>query len=81
MINGDVSITKRWKIATNINVDVKPREVTNTRFMLTRDLHCWALAFNWIPIGGNKSFFFSIRSTSKLFSDAKLELRKPPTFL
>lgn len=81
MINGDVSITKRWKIATNINIDIKTREVTNTRFMLTRDLHCWALAFNWIPLGGNKSFFFSIRSTSKLFTDAKLELRKPPTFL
>ncbi len=81
MLNGDVSFTKRWKLVTAINIDLKTKEITNTRFALTRDLHCWALAFNWTPIGGNKSFLFSIRSTSKLFTDAKLELRKPPSFL
>ena len=81
MLNGDVSFTKRWKLVTAINFDLKSKDITNARFGLTRDMHCWALAFNWTPIGGNKSFLFSIRSTSKLFTDAKLELRKPPAFL
>ena len=81
MLNGDLSFTKRWKLVTAMNLDLKTTEVTNARFALTRDLHCWALAFNWTPIGGNKSFLFSIRSTSKLFTDAKLELPKPPAFL
>jgi hypothetical protein len=81
MLNGDVSFTKRWKLVTAINFDLKTKDITNARFALTRDMHCWALAFNWTPIGGNKSFLFSVRSTSKLFTDAKLELRKPPAFL
>ena len=81
MVNGDVSFTKRWKLAGQINIDLKEYDVTNARFTLTRDMHCWALAFHWIPIGGNQSFLFSIRSTSRLFQDAKIDIKKPPAFL
>lgn len=81
MMQGDVSITKRWKIATTVNFDLKLATVTNARVSLTRDMHCWALAFHWVPIGTNQSFLFSLRSTSSLFKDAKIELKKPPAFL
>lgn len=81
MLTGDVSFTKRWKLATTTNLDLATGEVTNSRFTLTRDMHCWALAFHWTPIGQNKSFLFSLRSTSMLFSDAKIDIRKPPSFL
>lgn len=78
--NGDLSFTKRWKIIGSVNFDVKTAKVTYTTLTLTRDMHCWNLSFNWIPIGGNKSFLFSLRSTSNMFKDAKLDLRKPPLF-
>lgn len=81
MVTGDVSFTKRWKIATTTNLDLATGQITNSRFTLTRDMHCWALAFHWTPIGGNQSFLFSIRSTSMLFQDAKIDIRKPPSFL
>lgn len=81
MANGDLSFTKRWKVATTTNLDLATGQITNSRFTLTRDMHCWALAFHWTPIGGNKSFLFSIRSTSMLFQDAKIDIRKPPSFL
>ena len=78
--NGDVSFTKRWKIIGSVNYDVETVKVTYTTLTLSRDMHCWALSFNWIPIGGNKSFLFSLRSTSNMFKDAKLDLRRPPVF-
>ncbi len=81
VLNGDVSFTKRWKLSSNINMDLGKIQVTNARFNLSRNMHCWALSFNWTPIGGNKSFLFSIRNTSSMFQDAKLDLRKPPVFL
>jgi len=81
MINGDVSFTKRWKLASITNLNLEDFKVTNSRIILTRDMHCWALNFQWTPIGGNKSFLFSIRSTSSLFQDAKIDIRKPPAFL
>jgi hypothetical protein len=81
MVNGDVSFTKRWKLGTRTNLDLKEFNITNSLLTLTRDMHCWALSFNWTPIGTNKSFMFTMRSTSSLFQDAKIELRKPPAFL
>lgn len=81
MINGDVSFTKRWKLGTRSNIDLQEFKITNSLLTLTRDMHCWALAFRWTPIGTNKSFMFTMRSTSNLFQDAKIELKKPPTFL
>ncbi len=81
VLDGDLSFTKRWKVVGNISFDLKEKRATNARFALTRDMHCWALSFNWVPIGGNKSFLFSIRSTSQLFKDAKIDIRKPPIFL
>ncbi len=81
MLNGDVSFTKRWKLSTTTNLDLTEFDITNSRFTLTRDMHCWALSFFWTPVGLNKSFVFSIRNTSALFQDAKIDIRKPPAFL
>ena len=81
MVNGDVSFTKRWKLGTRSNIDLKEFNITNSLLTLTRDMHCWALSFRWTPIGTNKSFMFTLQSTSSLFQDKKIELKKPPTFL
>jgi hypothetical protein len=81
VINGDISFTKRWKLAGTMNLDLKDIKITNTRFTLSRNMHCWALSLFWTPIGGNKSFLLSIRNTSSLFQDAKVDIRKPPVFL
>lgn len=81
VLNADVSFTKRWKLGLMSNFDLNELLITNTRVMLTRNMHCWAMTFNWTPIGGNKSFLISIRNTSSIFSDAKFDIRKPPLFL
>ncbi len=80
-IDTDVSITKRWKLGAVVNIDLKTKKVTNGYFTLNRDMHCWALSFRWTPIGFNKSFLLTIRNTSSIFKDAKLDFRKPPAFL
>ena len=81
VMNGDVSFTKRWNISGNLNLNVKSLTLTNAYISLNRNLHCWALSFYYVPIGGNKSFLLSIRNTSSIFKDAKIEFRKPPGFL
>lgn len=81
VLNGDISFTKRWKLASTLNFDMINPQITNARFTLSRNMHCWALSFYWTPIGGNKSFLLSIRNTSSMFQDAKIDIRKPPVFL
>src|SRR5690606_543759 len=56
MVNGDISITKRWKISATGYYDFTSRAISNLRIDLTRDMHCWQMSVNWIPIGVNKSF-------------------------
>lgn len=80
-LNGDISFTKRWKLVANISMDLQTKKLINTRFSLKRNMHCWALSFDWIPIGGNKSFLLSIRNTSSLFQSVPLNFRRLPTFL
>ena len=81
VVSGDLSLTKRWNISGNLNFNVQDFRLTNAYFSLNRNLHCWALSFYYVPVGGNKSFLFSIRNTSSIFKDAKIEIRKPPSFL
>ena len=79
-LSGDLTFTKRWNLSGNVNFDARTQKITNMNLALNRNMHCWALSFFWTPIGGNKSFLLSIRNTSSLFRDAKIELRKPPAF-
>jgi hypothetical protein len=81
VMNGDVSFTKRWNISGNLNINVNSLKLTNAFISLNRNLHCWALSFYYVPVGGNRSFLLSIRNTSSIFKDAKIEFRKPPGFL
>lgn len=78
---GDISFTKRWNLSGNLNFNIVDRTLSNANFSLNRNMHCWALSIFWTPVGGNKSFLVSIRNTSAIFSDAKIEFRKPPAFL
>ena len=81
MLSGDVSFTKRWKLGLNSSYDIRSKKLTQTRFSLTRDMHCWQLSFYWTPVGGQKSFLVRFNATANLLQSAKLELRKPPEFL
>lgn len=81
MLSGDVSFTQRWKLGLNASYDIRMKELTQTMLTLTRDMHCWQLAFHWTPVGGQQSFLVRFNATSNLFQSAKLELRKPPEFL
>lgn len=81
VLSGDLSFTKRWNLSGNMNFNLQEGRLTNAYFALNRNMHCWALSFYYVPIGGNKSFLLTIRNTSSIFRDAKIEFRKPPSFL
>jgi hypothetical protein len=78
IMNGDISLTKRWKLIVDANYSFEAKKITNTRMTLSRNMHCWNLSFFWIPVGGNQSFVFRLNATSSLFQTAKVELRNPP---
>ncbi len=74
--NGDISITPKWKIAFQSGFDFVNQDFTYTSFSFYRDLHCWEMRFNWIPMGGMKSWNFQINVKSPMLQDLKLTRRK-----
>lgn len=74
-VNGDFSLTPKWKIGFNTGYDVERKEVTATSFNIYRDLHCWEMTFNCVPFGTHQSFNFEVRIKSSLLQDLKLTKR------
>ena len=65
----DLSLTPNWKISGTSGYDFEEKEITATRLRLLRDLHCWQMSFDWVPLGPYKSFAFSIFVKSGKLAD------------
>ena len=70
--NGDVNLTKKWKIGYTSGYDFQHHSFSYTSLNIYRDLHCWEMIFNWIPTGFRKSYNFTIRVKASVLKDLKL---------
>lgn len=75
-INGDLSLTPRWKIGFNSWYDIKDGRFTNLGVNIYRDLHCWEMRMNWIPFGYQESWNFQINVKAAILQDLKLLKKK-----
>lgn len=73
---GNVNLTDKWRISANTNYDIVAREFSFTTFNVNRDLHCWQMAFNFVPFGPRKSYSFTINARSSLLQDLKIQKRQ-----
>ena len=74
--SGDLKITKKWKIGFRSGYDFDEKELTYTSINIYRDLHCWEMLFNWIPLGYHRSYTLTIRVKAAALRDLKYEKRK-----
>ena len=72
-LSGDLSITEKTKVTFRTGYDFKNKMLTQTSLNVVRDLHCWRLAFNWVPFGRFQSFNLTLNAVSALLQDLKLE--------
>jgi LptD protein len=80
-INGDFSLTPKWKFVIDTGVDIQARAPSITTLTITRDLHCWEMFFNWTPFAAPGSirasnYSFELRAKSSLLRDLKLSRRR-----
>jgi lipopolysaccharide assembly outer membrane protein LptD (OstA) len=75
-LNGDLSITPKWKVGFNSWYDFTAKRFTNFGVNIYRDLHCWEMRLNWVPFGYQESYFFQINVKSSILQDLKLMKRK-----
>ena len=75
-LNGDISITPKWKVTFSTGWDFVNNKISYTNLSVYRDLHCWEMRFNWIPIGTYKSWNFTINVKASALKDLKYEKKK-----
>ncbi|UKJ05970.1 putative LPS assembly protein LptD [Solitalea lacus] len=76
-INGDFSLTQKWKINGMTGYDFTNKSLSQTSLGIVRDLHCWDLSIYWIPFGAYKSYNIDLRVRSSILQDLKLSKRRP----
>ena len=74
--SGNIKITKKWKIGFRSGYDFDEKELTYSSVDIYRDLHCWELLFNWIPIGFHQSYTLTIRVKASALRDLKYERKR-----
>ncbi|TAH26875.1 MAG: LPS-assembly protein LptD [Cytophagales bacterium] len=76
-INGDISLTEKWKITYSTSYDLKRKLFPQLSMGIIRDLHCWAMSMNIVRFNNDYTFFFNINAKSSLLQDLKLTKRSP----
>ena len=75
-MNGNVSLTKMLAITYTSGYDFKGKAITMTSIGYRRDLHCWEMNLNWIPVGSMKGWNFTIRAKASVLGDLKYEQKE-----
>lgn len=71
-INGDFSLTPRWKLGGNTYFDFTTRKIQTLTMFITREMHCWQMAINITPVGLYRSFNITINPKSGILRDLKV---------
>ena len=71
-MNGDFSLTPRWKIGMSGYYDFKTHLIQSVTTFITREMHCWQLSINVTPVGLYRSFNITVNPKSGLLRDLKL---------
>lgn len=75
-LSGEINVTPKWKLSVATGFDIMQKKISRTDISVYRDLHCWQLAFNWIPLGVQKSFSIRLNVKSQALSFLQLNKRK-----
>jgi hypothetical protein len=70
--NGDIQVTKNWKVNFNSGYDFEQKDLSYTSLGVFRDLHCWEMRLNWVPFGFQQNYFIQINVKSSVLQDLKL---------
>jgi lipopolysaccharide assembly outer membrane protein LptD (OstA) len=73
---GEINLTPKWRLSLNSGYDFVNKQLSRTTIDIYRDLHCWEMSFNIVPIGQYRNYSFSLRVKSTVLQDLKLQRRR-----
>ncbi len=75
-LSGDMSFSEKWKVQITTGYSLNQKNITYTQIGVTRDLHCWVMALNWVPpipnAANTGSYNFRINVKASALQDLKI---------
>jgi hypothetical protein len=75
-LNGNLDLTRLWKVTFDTGYDFTNRKVTLTRFTVARDLHCWVMGLSVTPFGRFQSYQFSLNVKAATLRDLRINKQR-----
>lgn len=69
---GRLNLTEKWNMDMNTNFDIQAMKFSFTTFNVSRTMHCWSMAFGFVPFGERKSYSFNLSASSSILRDLKI---------
>lgn len=73
--SGTLSPTPKWNCNWSATYSFADKKLTQVNIGITRDLHCWSMSAQIVPVGYYTSYSFKIAVKSSLLQDLKYEKR------
>lgn len=70
--NGSVTISPKWSATVNSGFDFTAKKLTNTSLSVSRNLHCWSMAFSCSPISTRPYYSFTLNANASMLKDLKV---------
>lgn len=70
---GSITPTDKWGINFSGGYDFRMRKMSFGTVSINRDLHCWQMSLQWIPLGSMRGWGFNIRVKSNILKDLKYD--------
>lgn len=76
--SGNIQPTKNWIFTFSTSYDFDTKKLAYMSCGVTRDMHCWSMSCDFVPVGPYKSYNFHISVKSSLLQDLKYEKSSSP---
>jgi hypothetical protein len=71
-LQGDFNLSPKWKVGGTVFYDFNTNKIGNLTMFLSRELHCWQMSINIVPVGLFRSLNISLSPKSGILRDLKV---------
>lgn len=80
VLRGSFSLTPTTRVGVSGTVDVLTGAVLNPIVDVSKQIHCWYLTLNWVPVGINRGFFLRFGASASQLRDLVIPKQSTPLY-
>lgn len=79
-LGGNLSLTETIRLSARGSVDLITGQINTPVIDISKRIHCWNLALNWVPTGFQRGFFLRFSADAAQLRDLQITRQSTPLF-